>query len=298
MLAQMFANVNTKIQEPAIRQEVQPVENKVCSLRYTGDASNWKIASQVLAGTMDEAISVLGSIGTNILIPNTNFASCESIAEYFGVTTRYLRLLAGRIGLISKVFPHDVEYREGLPFLKKHGIRDNFIHDGVVYKSKDGSCLIRQASEAYYSARAILVFACAMDNARRFGRTTMNNNVSSVFTATSNSAYGDRARMEEGMSNEMSAKNSATINKEGDLVLSLEFFSAIIKTTVREAVAEAVNKIHGQDQEPMDTKVNEMISSLIAAQEGGVISVDQAAKILRVGRSTYYNMKSRYKSGK
>lgn len=307
MLAQTFTNVKTQIQEPVIHQDVQevisefqPAENKVGSLRYTGDASNWKVANQVLAGTMDEATSVLGSVCAGILIPGTNFASCESIAEYFGVTTRYLRIMTARIGLIGRVFPGDVEYREGLSFLKKHGIKDNFAHNGVVYKSKDGSCVIREASDAYYSARAILVIACAMDHARRFGHTVMNNNVGSVFAMVSGSVYGDRARMEEGMVNATTpGEDSAILNKDGNLVLTLDFFTTIIKTTVREAVAEAVSKISNKDQAPSSSfKMDDKVPGLIAAQESGIISAEQAAKILGVHRTTYFNIKSRYKAGK
>lgn len=296
MLAQMFSNVNTKIQEPAIRPEIQPVENKVISQRYTGDASSLQIARQVIAGTIDEAVSVLGGVGVKLLIPGTDFASCESIAAYFGVTDRYLRLLAMRTGVIAKKLPNDVEYAEGESFLKRHGIGDGFSQDGVFYKAKDGIHVIREACEAYYSARAILLLVCAMEHARPFNRTAMNQNVGSVFAKAANSVYGERARQEEKMSNNQHpGKDTAILTSEGNLVLTLDFFSAVIKTAVREAISEATPEHTDSITDVQKPVLDDRLPGIVAAQESRAITGAQAAKLLGVSQPKYFRMKKNMK---
>lgn len=296
MLAQMFSNVNTKIQEPAIRPEIQPVENKVISRRYTGDASSLQIARQVIAGTMDEAVSVLGGVGVKLLIPGTDFASCESIAAYFGVTDRYIRLLAMRTGVIAKKLPNDVEYAEGESFLKRHGIGDCFVKDGVFYKSKEGNSTVREACEAYYSARAILILVCAMEHARPFNRTAMNQNVGSVFTKAANSVYGERAKEENMMNNNQTpGKSTAILTSEGNLVLTLDFFSAVIKTAVREAISEAAPERADSGEEMQKPVFDDRLPGIVAAQESRAITGAQAAKLLGVSQPKYFRMKKNMK---
>ena len=296
MLAQMFANVNTKIQDPAIRHGIQPVENKVGSQRYAGDASSLQIARQVLAGTMDDAVSVLGGVGVNLLIPGTDFASCESISAFFGVTDRYIRLLAMRTGVIAKKLPNDVEYAEGESFLKRHGICDGFSQDGVFYKAKNGAHAIREACEAYYSARAILVLVCAMEHARPFNRTAMNQNVGAVFAKAVNSVYGDRAKQEEKMNNnQYPSKDTAILTSEGNLVLTLDFFSAVIKTAVREAISEAAPERVDSGVERQKPVLDDRLPGIVAAQESRAITGAQAAKLLGVSQPKYFRMKKNMK---
>lgn len=222
------------------------------------------VSAEILEGTNEKAADILRSCNCYALIPGTMFAPLDKFAEFYGVTEQYIKSVLRRRGIIQRNTPGDVIRMSGSAFLAENGLADKFCnHYSGVYQYRNDnhtraysfSCV---KSGNFYSARVVLAFATLMFQARNINGDRVGK---SVYKILMNSSYADAARfkkaeirerenleMEANMAVNNQNENNAILNQEGNLVLTPEFFAALIKTAVREAVSECMKEFVPKSQ--------------------------------------------------
>lgn len=236
------------------------------------------ISALILEGTNERAMDILRACNCDAFVPGTMFIPTSRFAEFYGVTESYILGILNRYGITHTKMPNDVKRRSVRNFLQEHGVADRFscsyqYHNIWVLCEKEfhKQYSFKQVKTAnYYSARVVLAFASMMYFARV---NREKGNAVSVYNTLMKSAYRDaaieemkRAKQQESeqevevvqsSDNQQPDSNSAILTQQGNLVLTSEFFATLIKTAVREAVAECAKEFVPRSQCAMNETQSE-----------------------------------------
>lgn len=267
MLSQATTKVNCDNEQKFTENTVNNVrvsQNKPEALGATGllrkqGRERDIISALILEGTNERAMDILRACNCDAFVPGTMFVPMSRFAEFYGVTESYIVGILNRYGITHNKMPNDVKRRSVRGFLQEHGVADRFscsyqYHSTVVLCEKEfhKQYSFKQVKCAnYYSARVVLAFASMMYFARV---NREKGNAISIYNTLMKSAYRDAAIEEmkrseqpeneqeveavQSPDNQQPDSNSAILTQQGNLVLTSEFFATLIKTAVREAVAE------------------------------------------------------------
>jgi len=227
------------------------------------------ISAYILEGTNERAMDILRACNCDAFVPGTMFVPMSRFAEFYGVTEGYVKNILGRYGITNRKMTDDVKRRNVPAFLREEGISERFscsyqynnvriLCDKELHKQYSFKH-IKAAN--FYSARVVLAFASMMYYARV---NREKGNAVSIYNTLMKSSYRDAAveemKRREDMADEQEVEavqipntqqpdsNSAILTQQGNLVLSSEFFAALIKTAVREAVSECAKEFVPRSQ--------------------------------------------------
>jgi len=277
MLSQAVTKVNCdneqkftedSVNNVRVSQSKPQVSGAIQKLRERGRERDI-ISALVLEGTNERAMDILRACNCDAFVPGTMFVPMSRFAEFYGVTESYITGILNRYGITHNKMPNDVKRCSVRHFLQEHGVADRFscsyqYHSTVVLCEKEfhKQYSFKQIKSAnYYSARIVLAFASMMYFARV---NREKGNAVSIFNTLMKSAYRDAAIEEmrhreelcaeqevevmQSADNQQPDSNSAILTQQGNLVLTSEFFATLIKTAVREAVAECAKEFVPRSQ--------------------------------------------------
>lgn len=220
-----------------------------------------QMAAEVLSGSNEKALDILRTCGCNIFIPGTIFTTVSEFAKFYGVTTQYIFTVLNRLGITAKKTPNDCTRGNFEDFAYHNGVLERFslssrYQEYILCDKMSHRQMTFQHSKNgnFYSARVVLAFAAMMYYGKSIHPDAVGNK---VYETLCKSTYFDAAQTEVAKQAEIRQKKNvaavlddhqnteevqqedgATINDDGKVVMTPEFFAGIIKTAIREAVAE------------------------------------------------------------
>lgn len=326
MLTQTERNVN---RENLHEKANSSASGLVLELRRLGSDIRRLTAARILEESNERAVDFIRSIGCDILIPETGFTVVNRIAETLGLNDEYVRHVASRNQLTNSKLPNDVYHMNFWPFLTKFACANNFVIEYQKHRRTDVWYLRKcpesylfatQSTDSFYSARVFLAMVLLMAKpGTKSGDDTM---VRDMQEAILKSAYATEAKtilaeawLSEPNINECGVQNgveeraeskeqsSALLHTNGNIELSPDFFSAVIKTAVKEAVSECMREFVPKTECPIAQELHteprrhpvgigkfrkpqkwERISSMYGA---GDISASEAAKMCGMSYETF-----------
>lgn len=251
MITQTTANVNC--QSFTARNECA-VNRVVSRLRNGGDIRS-ALAARIIEGGNEKAAEFMKEFGCNILIPGTTFVALGSASEYLGVAEDYLRGVAQRKDIWNTKLPGEVVRTSAENFIRNYTSDRNFIVKPVKY-SRTRVYYLRECDENllfsaypvdhFFSARAFLATVALMANPR--SATSWYRNRVRDFQGELVRKYVEPAcqntacKEEEKIENINNSSGTASLRSNGNIELSPDFFAAVIKTAVKEAVSECMRE--------------------------------------------------------
>lgn len=248
-----------------------PVCKRVCNFRYSycdsdpddyhiSGAFSEELVGQILSGTNGQAMTVLGAVGHIGFVPGIGDACIplNEFAWFYGVTEEYLRSVLRRRRWIARLMPDDIRRASRLEVMAqkppvcescplRYKNKDEYYTyavDGVLNSKSTVSLPIRSRF-CLYSPRLVLACALALMY-KDSGFAEGVGNTRNTLLAIKRSPYRFIHKREaEQVKNQDSYKPSegVPVTAGGDLQLSPELFTHMIKTAVKEAVSEVLNEV-------------------------------------------------------
>lgn len=326
MLTQTVCNVNREIL-PSAGYGLADIA--ITELRQMCDVSSL-VAARVLEADNDRAVRFLRNSGYDILIPETGFVALNRISEFFGVEERYVKGIAQRYSISIVKSPSDAVCVTAEQFICSFANRNNFIIEEAKYqrtkvwylrKAPENHLFDAYPIDHYFSARAVLAIILLMKQPKM--RTGSKQKICSLQDALLGSTYaieaktiqtkiwedessGGRAEEASQIKPDNQDNMSAALRSNGNIELSPDFFAAVIKTAVKEAVSEcmqqfvprqecpAVQSVHSN--EPVNRARRPPVGKLLKpanwdlvcrAYDAHEISMAEAAKMTRMAYETF-----------
>ena len=221
------------------------------------------IAVEILKGSNEKALDILRVCGCRAIVPGTNYAPINDMAQFYNCNPRYCLSLLNRFGLTPAKTPVDV-MKCGFPlFMWQYQLEEKF---AVSRRYSTFTMIDRENGEHYefnhgdkagnfYSARVVLALSMLMYFGRTINPEAKGNE---MYKRLLSSTYADAARdvlarrKEERTQAEQSPEpvkaeavapevsDNAAVMNDGKVVMTADFLAGLIKTAVHEAVAEVV----------------------------------------------------------
>lgn len=312
MITQTTANVNC--QSFTARNECA-VNRVVSRLRNGGDMRS-ALAARIIEAGNEKAAEFMREFGCNILIPGTTFVALGSASEYLGVAEDYIRGVAQRKDIWNTKLPGEVVRTSAENFIRNYTSDRNFIVKPVKY-SRTRVYYLRECDENllfsahpvdhFFSARAFLATAALMANPR--SATSWYRNRVYDFQGKLVRKYAESTcqnadcKEEKEIENMNNSSNVASLRSNGNIELSPDFFAAVIKTAVKEAVSECMREFVPKTECPIAQELHteprqhpvrignfrkpQRWERISAMYEAGDISVYEAAKMCGMSYETF-----------
>ena len=219
------------------------------------------IAVEILKGSNEKALDILRVCGCRAIVPGTNYAPINDMAQFYNCNPRYCLSLLNRFGLTPAKTPVDV-MKCGFPlFMWQYQLEEKF---AVSRRYSTFTMIDRENGEHYefnhgdkagnfYSARVVLALSMLMYFGRTINPEAKGNE---MYKRLLSSTYADAARdvlarrKEERTQAEQSPEpvkaeavapevsDNAAVMNDGKVVMTADFLAGLIKTAVHEAIAE------------------------------------------------------------
>lgn len=205
------------------------------------------IALEILQGTNEKAMDVLGACGFKGLIAGTFYAPLSEVVKFYGVSTQYIKGLFTRYGFSRVRTPEDVLNLSVSGFLKMQNVQDRYLvsrteQDAWRLSDRYEDCLYifpvsHEKTECFCSARLILAISAIMYYGRRIPKDSVGFNTFERLRETSyNAAAVIRKRQNESEKREALKKKEISsdsldlvpIKSGGELTLPVDKFIKLV----------------------------------------------------------------------
>lgn len=275
------------------------------------------IVDKILNGGNDEALALLSSVGQIEFVPGIgeNSIPLNAFADFYGVSEKYLAGLLQRSRLIWKSCPNDITRMRlsdiiaaKAPLTPCCESQQKRADDLVTYHINGSHCQMKVSLPkgrlfSLYSPRIVLAAALMMVYT---DKSDVDGNIKKTLLAIKRSPYRfiKKAEVEQmnGL-NQPKPDDGIPVTAGGELRLSPELFTHMIKTAVKEAVAEVLNEVRmpaaGQPvpvpgapkalQKPSCAKLKkpDQWDAIVALWKSGSLSAAEAARMAGMCESSF-----------
>lgn len=218
-----------------------------------------ELEKAIMAGTNKQAFDILCSVETIDHIPGAgnNFVPLNGFAKFYGISEQYLTGVLARRRFILKLCPEDIKrmyrtaiFRNADIPLKPDGYLDTAGREDLIrYRLSDSygpPCvsLPKRNSFAVYSPRMVLATALSLLQTDKSGENTTAKRVALAIKRSSYRIIKEKPSAPEGCGG---LDDSLPVAANGDVVLSRELLTYIIRSTTKEALEGFVETIARSD---------------------------------------------------